>query len=516
MPGYNRGRAAAKKKKKQQQAKKKAQALARQPSATESLARQASAAARKATEAALADAVEHERLGDAMEVECCAVKNEIAALSSPRGALHPGAAAHAASGAIGPVDADGVERRTDPSDGAGYTFEQFEEAYAERAQELWDLAGRIMLGESGPLGGAAAPLGPAPFRSFGKFQNASAAEVVKLQKLGLLDTEAQWVATEKVDGANFCISFGLEPDGAEVWGAASRNRSLALRPDEFGRDFHGHLEVLARHKGNIRSLWRSVAGAYSTARRVYVYGELCGGVYSHPRVRQDPEAHPVLKRVEYSPRMEFCPFDVFVETSDDSTAGEPGLYLPFDEMHTALREAGFAIYAEPLARGPLQTLLQFDVEGLSSTIPARLGLPPLPGPNIAEGVVLRPAGAAHHPRAMLKLKGKAFYERAPGHAEEAAKMAVAMSDGRLNGPMARAFLERVCVSRLASVRSKHSEAEWSDRKAMAAALIADAEADLELEGSAEAVAEWKALPPTCREMLRDMAVKSAFALFRQL
>lgn len=51
---------------------------------------------------------------------------------------------------------------------------------------------------------------------------------------------------------------------------------------------------------------------------------------------------------------------------------------------------------------------------------------------------------------------------------------------------------------------------------MAAALIADAEADLELEGSAEAVAEWKALPPTCREMLRDMAVKSAFALFRQL
>ena len=95
-------------------------------------------------------------------------------------------------------------------------------------------------------------------------------------------------------------------------------------------------------------------------------------------------------------------------------------------------------------------------------------------------------------------------------------MAVAMSDGRLNGPMARAFLERVCVSRLASVRSKHSEAEWSDRKAMAAALIADAEADLELEGSAEAVAEWKALPPTCREMPRDMAVKSAFALFRQL
>ena len=60
--------------------------------------------------------------------------------------------AAADTGAIGPVDADGVERRTDPSDGVGYTFAEFEEAYAERAQELWDLAGRIMLGESGTLG----------------------------------------------------------------------------------------------------------------------------------------------------------------------------------------------------------------------------------------------------------------------------------------------------------------------------------------------------------------------------
>ena len=62
MPGYNKGSAAKRKKK---QAKKKA--LARQPSATESLARQASATARKATQAALVDAVEQERLGDAMD-----------------------------------------------------------------------------------------------------------------------------------------------------------------------------------------------------------------------------------------------------------------------------------------------------------------------------------------------------------------------------------------------------------------------------------------------------------------
>ena len=66
---------------------------------------------------------------------------------------------------------------------------------------------------------------------------------------------------------------------------------------------------------------------------------------------------------------------------------------------------------------------------MPSTIPARLGLPPLSDvgkPNLAEGVVLRPraAGAtgAHHPRAMLKLKGESFHERAPGHAAAAADL----------------------------------------------------------------------------------------------
>ena len=119
---------------------------------------------------------------------------------------------------------------------------------------------------------------------------------------------------------------------------------------------------------------------------------------------------------------------------------------------------------------------------MPSTIPARLGLPPLSDvgkPNLAEGVVLRPraAGAtgAHHPRAMLKLKGESFYERAPGHAAAAAEYADAVCGGKLAAGLAGAWLDHICVSRLASVRSKHSEEEFRDRATMVAELVADAE-----------------------------------------
>ena len=45
-------------------------------------------------------------------------------------------------------DSDGVERRVDPSDGARYTFTEFEQAYGAQARELWVLAGQMMRGGS--------------------------------------------------------------------------------------------------------------------------------------------------------------------------------------------------------------------------------------------------------------------------------------------------------------------------------------------------------------------------------
>lgn len=55
-------------------------------------------------------------------------------------------------GPIGEVDEDGVERRIDPSDGVGYAFLEFLDAYGQDGEHLWHVAGQMMLGKAGGLG----------------------------------------------------------------------------------------------------------------------------------------------------------------------------------------------------------------------------------------------------------------------------------------------------------------------------------------------------------------------------
>ena len=66
-------------------------------------------------------------------------------------------------------------------------------------------------------------------------------------------------------------------------------------------------------------------------------------------------------------------------------------YLDYDVCAGLLCEAGF-LYATPLCTGTLQQMLSYPL-GFVTTIPQRLGLPPLPG-NTAEGIVVRPAREA--------------------------------------------------------------------------------------------------------------------------
>jgi hypothetical protein len=55
-------------------------------------------------------------------------------------------------GPIGPIGEDGFERRTDPSDGVGYTFLEYLDAYGQDGEHLWEVAGQMMLGKAGGLG----------------------------------------------------------------------------------------------------------------------------------------------------------------------------------------------------------------------------------------------------------------------------------------------------------------------------------------------------------------------------
>ncbi|HEU4326717.1 MAG TPA: RNA ligase family protein [Roseiflexaceae bacterium] len=207
-----------------------------------------------------------------------------------------------------------------------------------------------------------------------------------------------WVVTEKIHGANFC----LVSDGQRVQCA---NRKNLLAPDE---EFFGYQRLLARLEGPALLAFALVRRTVPQARSVAIYGELFGGAYPHPDVPPDPLAQPVQTGVYYAPSIEFCAFDIAVE----GPAGR--VYLDDAPMRAVCREAGI-FAAEPLLTGPYSAALDYPV-GFDSTVPRRLGLPPLAEPNRAEGVVIKPAQALLLPgargplRPVLKKKIAEFAE----------------------------------------------------------------------------------------------------------
>lgn len=209
---------------------------------------------------------------------------------------------------------------------------------------------------------------------------------------------AVWVVTEKIHGANFC----LVTDGRAVRCA---NRRHFLAPDE---PFFGYQRLLARLEQPVRAAWALARRERPGLERLALYGELFGGAYPHPDVPPDPLVQPVQTGVYYAPSVEFCAFDLAAEQ------GARRAYLDYDQALAICREAG-VMAAEPLLRGGYSAALAYPV-GFGSTIPARLGLPPLAQPNLAEGVVIKPlqaltvAGGRGPLRPVLKKKIAQFAE----------------------------------------------------------------------------------------------------------
>ncbi|MEM7040749.1 MAG: RNA ligase family protein, partial [Bacteroidota bacterium] len=221
-----------------------------------------------------------------------------------------------------------------------------------------------------------------------------------LQKSGLSEAEhrafraVDFVVTEKIHGANFCIHRG--PQGIHF-----AKRKALLTPED---DFFGYGHLREQLKATIKRLHAELAEYPAIA----VYGELFGGAYPHRDVEADPRFTAVQSGVWYCPDLRFCAFDIAVTTSK-------GLrhYLPFDRF-TERCESVRLLYTPALFRGRLGPALAFSHE-FPTTLPKLFGLPPLPD-NYAEGVVVKAAESRKLPghdmplRPVVKRKTKAFAE----------------------------------------------------------------------------------------------------------
>jgi len=185
---------------------------------------------------------------------------------------------------------------------------------------------------------------------------------------------AEWVVTEKVHGANFCL--GVEGD---IVRCANRREWLAE-----GDPFFGWQTVRDRLKAPVQELFARLCAERGEIRRLLVYGELFGGGYPHPEVPPVAGVQPVQTGVWYAPDIRFCAFDIRVETVGGETR-----YLDYARAQELLTDVQILCVA-PLFVGRYEAAMEYDVR-FDSTLPRRLGLPALPaGSNPAEGIVIKP------------------------------------------------------------------------------------------------------------------------------
>ena len=205
----------------------------------------------------------------------------------------------------------------------------------------------------------------------------------------------EFIVQEKVHGSNVC----LVTDGKTV------NFGKRTGFMETGEKFYDYEELLERYTPKATALFSIVKEALPDVGTITIFGEMFGGKYPHPDVKNDSKISLIQKGVAYCPTHEFYAFDLYV------TNEETGRFLSVDEANGFFEQGDF-FYAKTLFRGTLNECLKYP-NLFQSQISGWLGLPPIEG-NICEGIVIRPVEPTYlrnGSRVLLKSKNAHFAEK---------------------------------------------------------------------------------------------------------
>lgn len=218
--------------------------------------------------------------------------------------------------------------------------------------------------------------------------------------------KTDWVVTEKIHGAN----FGIVTDGSEVR-FAKRKEFLQLEENFF--DYQSLKFPLVEQ---VKEIFKILQVERNDLLKVFVYGELFGGEYPHPDVPAVPHVQAVQTGIYYSPKIEYCAFDMAVEVKANLVTRD---YLDYEKGLNLFQQVGI-MGAKPLFIGKYEEALAYNPE-FDSTIPALFGLPKLPFRNRAEGIVIKPSKPIYvetpkgKVRPILKIKIPEFSEDSRFH-----------------------------------------------------------------------------------------------------
>lgn len=230
-----------------------------------------------------------------------------------------------------------------------------------------------------------------------------------LKKLGLSENDfsqmekLKWVVTEKVHGANF--SFIYENGTLKF---AKRKEYLSWTDDFFGFQL-----VANKMEDKILRLFEQLSNEIKGEKYI-LYGELFGGKYPHPKVNPVNDLYAIQTGVYYTPTIEFCAFDIAIETNDLDSK----YYLDYESSVNYFNQFGI-FHAKPLLIGKFNEAMNFDIR-INSTIPKEFALPEL-NDNLIEGVVIKPFNQTDNTlfsRPIVKLKNPEFDEEDKFHEAE--------------------------------------------------------------------------------------------------
>ena len=232
------------------------------------------------------------------------------------------------------------------------------------------------------------------FKKYNSIENTYDKDFMEKIKLEGYDSLI-YVVQEKVHGAN--CSFVT--DGKEVYFAKRTG------PIEIGEKFYDYEELFTRYIERVILLYSMIKEKYPDTETVLVYGEMFGGKYPHPNVKNDSQVMCIQKGVFYCPFHEFYGFDIYVRGVDGNR------YLTVTEVNKLFEESGF-LYAKTLFEGTIDECVSYP-NAFQSHIAEWLGLPPIED-NICEGVVIRPVEPVffrNGSRLLLKNKNSKFAEK---------------------------------------------------------------------------------------------------------
>lgn len=254
------------------------------------------------------------------------------------------------------------------------------------------------------------------FERYTEIENSNSRRISALKAAGLFEDE--WIATEKVHGANFGI---YSMDEGKTIRYAKRSGLMPHSEHFFG--YHVLLPELTRYAKDGRKLLSEQLKV--SPHTMIINGELFGGKYIHPGVPKKRTTVTVAGKPrlvsavqndsfpQYSPDLHFYAFDIKYKLSADT---EEYRTLTFDEATAIFEAIPGLLYARPIIRGKLSKVAAFNVETFTTTIPALVGMGdyPLKG-NWAEGIVVkhsRRGEPSFDPKGLtiIKIKSTAFQE----------------------------------------------------------------------------------------------------------